>query len=262
MKAAPFEYLRATSLDEAVEALATDNARVLAGGQSLVPLLNMRRARPSLLVDINRLDLAHIRYDDGWLELGALTRHRAAETSELVRRHTPLLAEALRYIGNVTIRNRGTIGGSLAHADPAAELPAVAVALDAEITARGPDGERVIAARDFFTGPFTTALGRGELLTKVRFPQHKHAAVRELTRRSTDLAVVAAFVADGRIAVAGAGPTPIRAVEVEQALRAGEPIAEAVRRLVTDPPGDVHAPAEYRREMAMVLVRRALEGSA
>jgi carbon-monoxide dehydrogenase medium subunit len=174
----------------------------------------------------------------------------------------PLVSLALPWVGHRELRSRGTVCGSLAHADPAAELPAVAVALDAEITARGPDGERVIAARDFFTGPFTTALGRGELVTKVRFPQHKHAAVRELTRRSTDLALVAAFVADGRIAVAGAGPTPIRAVEVEDALRDGEPIAEAVRQLVTDPPGDLHAPAEYRREMAMVLVRRALEGSA
>jgi carbon-monoxide dehydrogenase medium subunit len=275
VKAAPFDYVRAASVEEAVDALATDNARVLAGGQSLVPLLNLRRVRPSLLVDVNRVaGLAGIRADDGWLELGALTRHRAAETSDLVRRDAPLLAEALRHVGNVTIRNRGTVGGSLAHADPAAELPAVAVALDAELTARGPAGERVVAARDFFLGPCTTALRPGELLTGVRVPvsapQTGHA-VEELTRRSTDLALVAVFatvtLADGRcararIAVAGAGPAPIRA-DAAEAFLLGQPptaemLAEAARLVVTDPPDDLHAPAEYRREMAVVLTRRAL----
>ena len=279
MKAAPFDYVRAASVEEAVDALATDEARVLAGGQSLVPLLNMRHVRPSLLVDVNRLtELAGIRAAGEWLELGALTRHRAAETSALVRRDAPLLAEALRHVGNVTIRNRGTVGGSLAHADPAAELPAVAVALDAELTVRGPNGERVLAARDFFVGPFTTALRPGELLTGVRVPvsaPNTGHAVEELTRRSTDLALVAVFatitLADGRceqarIAVAGAGPVPTRADAAETFLRGQPPtadvLAEAARRVVTDPPDDLHAPAEYRREMAVVLTRRALHKAA
>jgi carbon-monoxide dehydrogenase medium subunit len=280
MKAAPFDYMRAATVGEAIDALTTDNARVLAGGQSLVPLLNMRHVRPSLLVDINRLEeLAGIRADGRWLELGALTRHRVAETSELVRRDAPLLAEALRHVGNVTIRNRGTVGGSLAHADPAAELPAVVVALNAELTVRGPTGERVIAARDFFLGAFTTAAQPDELLTRVRVPvgsaPHTGYAVEELSRRSTDLALVAVLatitLADGRcerarIAVAGAGPVPIRADAAEAFLRGRPPttdvLAEAARRVATDPPDDLHAPADYRREMAVVLTRRALHRAA
>ncbi|MEV6877445.1 xanthine dehydrogenase family protein subunit M [Amycolatopsis sp. NPDC051128] len=276
MKAAAFDYVRAASVDEAISSLVADGALVLAGGQSLVPLLNMRLARPSLVVDVNGLDeLAYVRRDGEHVEIGALTRQRAVETSDVVRRDVPLLAQALRHVGHVATRNRGTLGGSLAHADPAAELPAVAVALDAELVVRGPRGERVVAAREFFESPFRTVLTTGELLSAIRVPvRAADCAVEELTRRSKDLALVAVFVAlertaDGRcerarIAVAGAGPTPIRATAAEELLHgrslSDDVIAEAAREIaaVTDPPSDLHAPAEYRREMAAVLGGRAL----
>ncbi|WP_410666282.1 FAD binding domain-containing protein [Amycolatopsis sp. lyj-84] len=276
MKAAPFEYLRAASLGEAIEALSgTPDARVLAGGQSLVPLLNLRQVRPTLVVDINRVDeLSFLRKENGQLEIGALTRHRVLETSETVRSEVPLLAEAIGYVGHPAIRNRGTLGGSLAHADPAAELPAVMVALDAGFTARGPEGERVIAARDFFLGPHRTALGHGELLTGISVPSHRGGwAVEQLSRRSRDLALVAVFATvtlsgdvceTARIAIAGAGPTPIRATVAEEAL-VGRALTDDVVALAaelaaaaTDPPDDLHAPADYRREMAAVLTRRAI----
>lgn len=283
MKAAAFDYVRAASVDEAVEALAgRAGAKVLAGGQSLVPLLNMRVARPALVVDINRLDdLSYLRWDNGSLVIGALTRHRAVETSELVRQEVPLLAEALRHVGHVAIRNRGTIGGSIAHADPAAELPAVSVALDASFTVRGPDGERVVAAQDFFLGPHRTALGSDELLVQVRvpvLPVGTGFAVEELTRRSRDLALVAVFAAitlnsngvceQARIAVGGAGPVPLRVRAAEELLVGhavtDEVIAEVAHQIAaaTDPPEDIHAPAEYRRDMAAVLVRRAVRQAA
>lgn len=275
MKAAPFDYLRVSSLDEAVQALGTPESLVLAGGQSLVPLLNLRQARPSLVVDINRVDeLSFLRKENGCLEIGALTRHRAVETSDVVRSEVPLLAEALGYVGHVAIRNRGTIGGSLAHADPAAELPAVMVALDAEFAVHGPDGERTIAARDFFLGPYRTALATGELLTRISVPVLPGGcAVEELSRRSRDLALVAVFATvtmsgdvceTARIAVAGAGPTPIRATAAEAAL-VGQPLTDGViataadlAAAATDPPDDLHAPSGYRREMAAVLTRRAI----
>ncbi|MEV6910062.1 xanthine dehydrogenase family protein subunit M [Amycolatopsis sp. NPDC051071] len=275
MKAAPFSYLRASSLDEAVEALGTPGSRVLAGGQSLVPLLNLRQARPSLVVDINRVgELSFLREENGRIEIGALTTHRVVETSEVVRSEVPLLAEALGYVGQVAIRNRGTVGGSLAHADPAAELPSVMLALDAEFGVRGPAGKRVVAARDFFLGPHRTVLGPGELLTRISVPRCRGGyAVEELSRRSRDLALVAVFavvtVSGGvcetaRIAIAGAGPTPIRATAAEESLVGGtltsSAIADAAQlaAAATDPPGDVHAPAGYRREMAAVLTRRAI----
>ncbi|WP_370944127.1 xanthine dehydrogenase family protein subunit M [Amycolatopsis sp. cg5] len=278
MKAAAFDYVRASSVDEALRALTdAENAKVLAGGQSLVPLLNRRLARPSLLVDINGLDLSSIRRTDGHLVLGALTRHRAAETSALVSRDLPLLTEALRHFGHVAIRNRGTLGGSLAHADPAAELPAVAVALDAELTIRGKHGLRTVSARDFFTGTGQTELEPDELLVEVRFPvlpARTGHAVEELSRRSHDLALVAVFAtvtldedgvcAQARIAIAGAGPTPIRAIAAEESLRGcvltPGLIAGAAREAAaaTDPADDLHAPAGYRRDMAAVLARRAI----
>ncbi|ONI76106.1 molybdopterin dehydrogenase [Actinosynnema sp. ALI-1.44] len=270
MKAAAFEYLRAASCDEAVAALAGEDTAVLAGGQSLVPLLNMRLARPRLVVDINRLaDLSYLRRDNGNVVIGALTRHRAAETSAMVATDLPLLAAALRYVGHVSTRNRGTVGGSLAHADPSAELPTVAVALDASIRVQGSHGVRDIAAPDFFVGPHETALAPGELLVSVSFPVVPGAvSVQELPFRGCDLVVVAAVaVEDGicaqaRIAVGGAGPTPIRASAVEEAL-IGRPvtdavIAAAVAEFTCDPPDSLHAPASYRREMASVLTRRAI----
>ncbi|WP_433271295.1 FAD binding domain-containing protein [Actinosynnema sp. CS-041913] len=275
MKAAPFEYLRVSTVDEAVGAL-RPGAVVLAGGQSLVPLLNTRSRRPEVVVDVSRLPLTGIEQNGSSLVLGALTRLRAAETSPVVRRVVPLLAEALTHVGHVSVRNRGTVGGSVAHADPAAELPAVLLALDAVFTARSPGGTRTIDARDFFRGPHRTALAADELLTGIRVPLSPSATghgIAELSRRPNDLAVTAVFtsltlddgvVTDARIAVAGAAPTPIRAHQAESLLRHQVPTADVLAAAAeaaaaaTDPIGDVHAPAAYRRDMAAVLTRRAL----
>lgn len=275
MKAAPFDYVRASTTQMAVDAL-RDGAVALAGGQSLIPLLNARARRPEVVVDVSRLPLTGIERAGPALVLGALTRLRAAETSPVVRRAVPLLAEALTHVGHVSVRNRGTVGGSVAHADPAAELPAVLLALDAVFSARGPGGTRAIDARDFFRGPHRTALAPDELLTGIRVPLPPSTArhgMAELSRRPNDLAITAVFtsvvltggvVTDARIAVAGAAPTPIRAHAAEDLLRGEAPapdvlaaVAEAAAS-ATDPVDDVHAPAAYRRDMTAVLTRRAL----
>ncbi|MEU4805462.1 FAD binding domain-containing protein [Actinosynnema sp. NPDC023587] len=275
MKAAPFEYVRPPTVDGAVAAL-RPGAAVLAGGQSLVPLLNTRARRPEVVVDVSRLPLAGVERDGAALVLGALTRLRAAETSPVVRAALPLLADALTRVGHVSVRNRGTVGGSVAHADPAAELPAVFLASDAVFTARGPAGTRTIDARDFFLGPHRTALAPDELLVAIRVPLPPPTArhgLAELSRRPGDLAVVGVFtslvvtdgvITDARVAVAGAAPTPIRAHAAESLLRGGTPtpdvLAEAARAAAaeTDPADDVHAPAAYRRDMTAVVALRAL----
>ncbi|MCC8249814.1 FAD binding domain-containing protein [Saccharothrix luteola] len=275
MKAARFDYVRAATADMAVDALAR-GAVALAGGQSLIPLLNTRSRRPEVVVDVSRLPLTGVEQDGSTLVLGALTRLRAAETSPVVRRAVPLLAEALTHVGHVSVRNRGTVGGSVAHADPAAELPAVCLALDAVFTAQGPSGTREVAARDFFRGPHRTALASDELLTGIRVPLPPPTArhgIAELSRRPNDLAITAVFtsvtltdrvVAEARIAVAGAAPTPIRAHAAEELLR-GQALTPDVltaaadaAAAATDPVDDVHAPATYRRDMTAVLTRRAL----
>jgi carbon-monoxide dehydrogenase medium subunit len=282
MKPAPVGYHRATSTTDAVSALATIGAKVLAGGQTLVPLLAMRKARPSILVDINGLsDLDYVRRDGDRLAIGALTRHRTVETSPEVAMAAPLLAEAMRYVGHVTIRNRGTIGGSVAHSDPAAEVPAVLTALDAELVITGSGGVRTVGATEFFVDRFTSVLQPDELLTEIRvpiLPAGTVVAVEELARRRGDLAIVAVFLAvttdgagrgtDARIAVSGAGAVPLRARAAEAALvgaelggdTAGAAVdgAAAAVEAAADGPDDVHAPAGYRREMAAVLTRRAL----
>lgn len=281
MKPAVLEYHKATSVADAVQVLgqAEDgDGKVLAGGQSLVPMLNMRLARPSVLVDINGLsELDYVRRDGDFLAIGALTRIRRVETSAEVKKWAPLLAEAITFVAHATIRNRGTIGGSVAHADPAAELPAVLCALDADMVVTGRDGNRTVAARDFFHGFLTTAVENEELLTEVRIPRlpdRTGCAVEELARRHGDFAIAAVFAAvtldrdgrctDARLALAGTNPTPVRAGEAEAVLigssvtgdiidRAAEAAATATRSA-----SDIHAPAEYRREMASVLTRRAL----
>ncbi|MBB5958288.1 carbon-monoxide dehydrogenase medium subunit [Saccharothrix tamanrassetensis] len=275
MKAAPFAYVRAAGVGEAVAAL-SEGALVLAGGQSLVPLLNMRLVRPHTVMDVNRLDLAHLHRSGADLVLGALTRHRQVETSPLVRRDVPLLAAAMSHVGYVAVRNRGTTGGSIAHADPAAELPAVCVALDASFTVQGARGRREIPAGEFFLGPHRTALAADELLVETRVPVPPVGSghgVAELSRRANDLAVVAVVacvaVSEGtvtyaRIAVAGAAPTPIRATVAESVLLGRTPSADVIASAAdavadaTDPSDDLRAPAAYRREMAVVLTRRAL----
>jgi aerobic carbon-monoxide dehydrogenase medium subunit len=281
MKSAPFAYDAPETIDAAVALLAEhgSDAKVLAGGQSLVPLMNMRLARPSVLVDINRIaSLQHIRLEaDGSLAIGAGTRQSAAERSSEVARGWPVLVEALRQVGHIVIRNRGTIGGTLAHADPAAELPTLAVALDATFRVIGPRGERTVRARDAYLSYLTTVLEPDEILTEVRFPAlapRSGAAFLEISRRHGDFALVAAaaMVAvdnAGRctnvaVALGGVAPTPVLAVPRKGELQ-GQPLDEASLRDASreytahlDPPTDVHADAEYRSEVAAVLTRRAL----
>lgn len=280
MKPPRFGYVAPRSVDEALAVLGEygDDAKILAGGQSLVPLLNMRLARPAVIVDINGIrSLAYIRRRGDRLHVGAVTRQRAVEASAVARRWAPLLWEGIRLVGHPQIRTRGTVGGSMAHADPSAELPAVLTALDGEVVARGPAGERTIAAADFFTGYLSTALGPADLLTEVRFtlpPPPAGTAFLEIARRHGDFAIVGAAavlrrndgaVADARLVFTGVGPGPVRASEAERML-SGVPgsaraFADAARaageRL--DPDADIHASAEYRREVAAVMARRALE---
>jgi len=285
MKPPSFEYAAPKSIAEAVTLLQQydGDAKVLAGGQSLMPLLNMRLARPAILVDVARVDgLAHIRDEGGTVAIGAMARQRSAEFSELIRTKHPLLHQAIRHIAHPQNRNQGTIGGSLAHADPAAELPATALALDAEFRAAGPKGERRIKAADFFVTYLTTSLEPTEVLTEVRFPALPPRAgwsFTEVARRHGDFAlagVVSWLTLDsgGRCASAcvvlfGVGSTPVRARGAEQVLIGQKPadklFAEAGLKAGTEidePLTDVHATADYRRDLARVLTRRALAEAA
>jgi carbon-monoxide dehydrogenase medium subunit len=279
VKPPKFEYHAPATVDEAVALLARygGEAKVLAGGQSLMPLLNFRLTRPAALVDLNRIAaLAGIREHDGQLRFGAMTRQRAIEFSPLVARRLPLLVEATRWVGHLPIRTRGTIGGSIAHADPAAEYPAVLVALEGEVVARGSRGERVIGAADLFQTYLTTSLAPDEVLTEVRLPALEPGsgwAFEEFARRHGDFAIVgiaAVVVLEGgrcrraRLAAAGAGPVSVRLREAEAVLEGegvGEPAiqraAEAAARAV-EPDSDLHASAEYRRHLTRVLTARAL----
>lgn len=284
MKPPAFDYAAPATVADAVALLDRHQgeAKVLAGGQSLLPLLNMRLARPALLVDIARIAaLDYIRAEDGWLAVGAMTRQRAVEHSDLARRHHPLLHAAVCHIAHPQNRNQGTVGGSLAHADPAAELPAVALALDAELRAVGPAGERRIVAADFFLSYLSTALDPAEVLTEVRFPPLPPGsgwALVELARRHGDFALTGAVarltVAHGRCTAAqlvlfGVGATPVRARRAE-AMLAGDALgtprfeqaARAASAEIDEPLSDVHASAAYRRDLARVLTRRALADAA
>ena len=263
MKPAPFEYRAPRTLSEAIALLTehADTAKLLAGGQSLVPVLNFRLASPGVLIDLNRIpELTGIRETaEGGLEIGAMTRSRAIERSDVVRRANPLLFEAMPFIAHAQIRNRGTLGGSLAHADPAAELPAIALVCEAELRVQGPDGKRTVPAAGFFQGLFTTALAPDEILTSVRFPAwpagRRHAFL-EVSRRHGDFAIVGvAGLVDGagaRVAVFGAEDTPrlVRGTPAELPRLAAQTL---------HPRGDHHASAEYRRELVEVLTRRALD---
>jgi CO/xanthine dehydrogenase FAD-binding subunit len=280
MKTGAFAYEAPRTVDETLALLAehADDAKLLAGGQSLVPLLAMRLARPTVVVDVNDVEeLAGIRsLNGGGLAVGALTRERAAELSPLVAEQVPVLAEALPMIGHVSIRNRGTIGGSLAHADASAELPAVAVVTDAELTVRSLRGERTVAAADFFVGHFTTALDDDELLTEVRFPAPPPAAgwaFHEIARRHGDFALVgvAAMVTldddevrEARVALMGVADGPVRAVTAEAGLVGQRPEPDALEAAAREgtrdlePASDLHGSSEFRRHLATVATRRAL----
>ena len=284
MKPPRFNYLLPRSLDEALGLLAEhgEQAKVLAGGQSLVPLLNFRLVRPGYLVDLNDIPgLDGIRLENGRLAIGAMTRQRAAETSPLVRERCPLLADALPQVGHVQIRNRGTVGGSLAHADPAGEMPAVIAALDGELILRSRRGERRLRPEQFFVAYLTTAAEPDELLVEARVPVSPPGtgtAFLEVSRRHGDFALVGVAatltVDDGgvctgcAIAVTGVGPTPVVAREAAQALVGVKPSASAFedagRRVASGlhPDSDLHASSEYRTHLARVLTRRALTRAA
>ncbi|WP_132975423.1 FAD binding domain-containing protein, partial [Pseudonocardia dioxanivorans] len=278
MKPPVFDYVSPATLEEAIQALSAPDdgdVKVLAGGQSLVPLLNLRLSQPGLIVDINGLDeLTGITEEAGYLTVGALVRQREAELSDVVRTACPLLHEAIPLIGHTAIRNRGTVGGSIAHADPAAELPTVAACLDAELVARGPGGERTIPAADFFTGFFTTALAEDEILTAVRVRSAgpaTGAAYEEVARRHGDFAMagVAAqvrldgdTVAEARIAISGVDLAPVRATKAEAAL-AGRTVDDSILDEAADaavadlsPSSDLHGSAAYRKHVAGVLIRK------
>ena len=284
MKPIGFEYVAPQSLEEMLDILDDrgDDARILAGGQSLGPLLNLRLALPDLIVDANRVGgLDHIDVEDGgWLTIGAMTRQRAAEVSPVIRRGWPLLHTAIGQIGHRAIRNRGTVGGSVAHADPAAELPAALTALDAEIVLAGRTTRREVAAREFFRGPFTTAVGRGEALVAVRVPPTPRRTAQvwlEFSRRYGDFGIagVAALmrlsdvgnVADARLVYSGVDWTPWED-EGTAALIGHHPTSKLIMEVAAtaaaaaDPPSDVHASGAYRRRLVKVLAERALEACA
>jgi aerobic carbon-monoxide dehydrogenase medium subunit len=262
---APFTYQRASSVDEALDLMAAggDEAKFLAGGHSLLPLMKLRLAVPSILVDIGRLgELSFIRDGGGQLTVGALTTHHDVATSGLVAAELPLLAHAAAAVGDPQVRHRGTIGGSLAHADPAADLPAVVLAMDAILVTRGPGGSREIPAGEFFLGLFETALRPGELLTEIRFRKAADAgwAFQKFTKRAIDWAIVGVAVQGGNVALMNMGPTPLRATAVEQALAAGAAPADAAAHAAegTSPVADINADRPYREHLARVLVARGL----
>ena len=264
---AAFAYARAGSLAEAVELLAQEgDARILAGGHSLIPHLRLRIARPTLVVDIGRLhDLRYVREDDEEIAIGALTRHSELVHDAVLASRCRLVASVAEGIGDPQVRHRGTIGGSIAHADPASDFCTLALTLDATLIVRGPAGERSIPPAEFFRGPFETALERSELLTEIRVPAVDRGVYLKYVRRAADWATVgvAAAVVDGRthVGLASMGPTPLRARGVEQALADGATPADAAERAAegTDPPSDVSGSSTYRAHLARVLVRRALE---
>jgi len=263
---APFDYVAAQSPAHAVDLLDSlgDDAKLLAGGHSLLPMMKLRLAVPAVLIDIGRLaELTGIRAEDGELVIGAATPHATVATSGLAQADAPLLAHSAGLVGDPQIRHRGTIGGSLAHADPAADLPMALLALGGSVDVLGQAGTRNVAAEDFFTGFFETSLKPGELVTAVRVPRRPGAAwgYQKFVRRANDWAIVGAAAIDGRIALANMGPTPLRARAAEQALADGAGAAEAAELAAegTEPGEDVHADRGYRRHLARVLTRRALE---
>ena len=283
MKPPDFEYARPTSIAAAVDLLAAADgeAKVLAGGQSLVPLLNFRLAAPTMLIDINRIpELAFLRQHDGWLEIGAMTRMRALELDPIVRELVPIVARAATWVGHVQIRNRGTVGGSIAHADPAAELPAICVLLGAEVLVVGPRGERRLPADDLFSGFLTTTLAEDEILTEVRFPlpvAGETFGFQEFAHRRGDFALAGAAVSlrrtsDGhvehaRVAVFGTADRPVRVAEAEAALigaAAGPAAFDGAAEAAADSvaAADPRPDAAYRRTLIATLVRRALDDAA
>jgi carbon-monoxide dehydrogenase medium subunit len=270
VKPAPFAYAKAKSLDHAIELMARPEARLLAGGQSLIATLNMRLSAPKLLIDLNGIGgLSGIAVKNGMIEIGALTRHAEAERSTEIARHAPLIALAMPHIGHAAIRNRGTLGGSIAFADPAAELPACLLALGGEVDIAGPNGKRTVKADDFFKGLFETALGARDVLTAIRLPaatKETRVGFAEFARRHGDYAMVGLAacaqidgkgLGDVRLAYFGVGAVPQRAKKAETKLTEGN-VDEAVKALASDldPSDDVQATGATKKHLAGVLLRR------
>ena len=279
MKPAAFDYVVADSIESAIAALgaASGDGKIIAGGQSLVPMLNFRLLRPSVLVDINRIPNTNLIEDCGnFIRVGALTRHVALEKSEVIAKNFPVLREAMTHVAHLAIRNRGTIGGSLSHADPAAELPMMTLLLNARLGIASGKGRRTAAPAEFFVGALTTDLGDDEILTDIEFPKLSPQTgwgFEEVARRSGDFALASVattvtaangVIAEARIAMMGIGETAMRATEVEKLLTGQKPTRElfdeavASIRSAVEPNTDLHASADYRRHLVGVLARRAL----
>ncbi|MHB1486388.1 MAG: FAD binding domain-containing protein [Acidimicrobiales bacterium] len=265
---ARFDYQRAASAEEAVSLLAEhgDEAKLLAGGHSLLPLMKLRLATPSVLIDVGRIaELSYVNDGGDHIAIGALTRHRDLEISPVLAAGAPVVARVAGAVGDPQVRHRGTIGGSLAHGDPASDLPAVVLALGATLVATGPGGSREISADDFFLGFLETALAPDEMLTEIRIPKASAGSFQKFNRRAQDWAIVGAVAARGDhgvgVALVNMGSVPVRARGTEEALASGASPAEAAARADEglDPPEDGNAGAPYRRHLARVLVRRALE---
>jgi carbon-monoxide dehydrogenase medium subunit len=265
---AVFSYARAESVDEAIARLHEhgDDAKLLAGGHSLLPLMKLRLATPSVLIDVSGLtSLSYVRDEGEEIAIGGLTRHHAVETNAVLREHVPLLSAAAATVGDPQVRHRGTLGGSLAHGDPASDLPAVVLALAGRIAVQGPNGPRTIAADDFFTGFLETALAPDEIITEVRIRKVTGTgwAFQKFNQRAQDWAIVGVAAVGGAspgVALVNMGSTPMRARAVEEAMRAGTPADEAAQLADrgTEPTSDLNASAEFRRHLARVLVGRAL----
>ena len=277
---AAFDYRTASSAEEAISLLGEhgDDAKLIAGGQSLLPLMKLRLARPSVLIDVGRVgDLSYVREDGDEIAIGALTRHHDLHRDATLQQHCGIVAHVAGMVGDPQVRHRGTIGGSLAHADPASDLPTVLLTLDADLVARGPDGERRIPASEFFHGFFETALSPGELLTEIRVPRLADGHgwhYEKFRRRRIDWAIVgvAAVVArtngtveDARVGLTNMGPAPMRAETVEQALQGADAssVGDAADAAAegTSPPSDTNGSAEFRQHLARVLTRRALDAA-
>ena len=270
---APFDYVRAESAEEAISLVGQhgDEAKFIAGGHSLLPMMKLRLAQPSVLIDIGRLtDLSYIRDEGGHVAIGAMTRHMDVETSDLLREHVPLLAHAAGHVGDPQVRHRGTLGGTIAHADPASDLPATTLALGATYVAQGPNGTREIAATDFYQTFFESALADDEILTEVRVPKMNGAGwnFQKFNRRAQDWAIVG--VAAWRngdqagVGLVNMGATPVLATSVADAIAGGASVADAAEQAAAeaDPQADLNASVEYRQHLARVLTRRALEAAS
>jgi carbon-monoxide dehydrogenase medium subunit len=270
---AAFDYVRAESAEEAISLIGEhgDESKFIAGGHSLLPMMKLRLAQPTVLIDIGRLsDLSYIRDGGDHIAIGALTRHMDVETSSLLKEHVPLLAHAAGEVGDPQVRHRGTIGGSLAHADPASDLPATTLALGATYVAQGPNGTREIAAADFYQTFFESALNADELLTEIRVPKMNGAgwSFQKFNRRAQDWAIVgvAAWRGNGNsgVGLVNMGSVPILATSVSSALSSGSSIEEAAALAVAEaePQADLNASVEYRTHLVKVLTRRALEAAS